>query len=72
LTLLTWLLLGRQRARLRGTGTNGVPVGVQIDTPVMIASGCPSESTRSAPTSHWPVTHGPLPPGVTNAQPATT
>ena len=25
----------------------------------------------SAPTIHWPVTHGPLPPGGTNAQPAT-
>jgi hypothetical protein len=48
-----------------------VPVGVQIDMPVMSTTGWPVASTRVAPTVHWPVTHGPLPPGGTNAQPAT-
>ena len=37
----------------------------------MMTSGCPSESTRTAPTIHCPVTHGPLPAGGTKAQPAT-
>src|SRR5512143_2766671 len=38
----------------------------------MITSGWPSDATRTAPTIHWPVTHGPFPPGVTNGHPATT
>jgi hypothetical protein len=54
------------------TGTSGVPVGTQVATPVMIVTGCPSDSTRVAPTTHCAVTHGPFPPGGTNAHPATT
>jgi hypothetical protein len=53
------------------TGNSGVPVGVQVDMPVMITTGCPSEVTRTAATVHCPVTHGPLPPGGMNGQPAT-
>ena len=37
----------------------------------MMASGCPCETTRTAPTIHCPVTHGPLPAGGTKAHPAT-
>jgi hypothetical protein len=53
------------------TGRSGVPVGMQIDTPLMITTGCPIEVTRTAPTTHCPVTHGPLPAGGTKAHPAT-
>ena len=53
------------------TGSSGVPVGTQIETPVMIATGCPFENTRVAPTTHWPVTHGPLPAAARTAHPAT-
>ena len=53
------------------TGSIGVPVGAQIDTPVMIATGWPLAKTWVAPTIHWPVTQGPLPAGGTNAHPAT-
>ena len=42
-----------------------------MDTPVMMATGCPLDSTWVAPTTHCPVTHGPLPAGGTNAQPTT-
>jgi hypothetical protein len=37
----------------------------------MMATGCPCEKTCTAPTTHCAVTHGPLPAGGTNAQPAT-
>src|SRR5215207_4730619 len=40
-------------------------------TPVWIATGCPMASTRIAPTTHCPVTHGPPDTGG-NGQPATT
>src|SRR4051794_29120186 len=53
------------------SGISGVPVGAQIATPVMMASGWPNDTTRTAPTTHWPVTHGPLPPGGTKGHPAT-
>jgi hypothetical protein len=36
-----------------------------------MTSGWPVDVTRVAPTDHCPVTHGPLPPGGTNAHPAT-
>jgi len=48
-----------------------VPVGVQVAVPVKIANGWPSDVTRAAPTTHWAVTHGPLPVGGVKAQPAT-
>ncbi|MBW0001711.1 MAG: hypothetical protein JO015_21655 [Verrucomicrobia bacterium] len=51
-------------------GNSGVPVGVQVAVPLTIATGWPSEVTRSAPTVHWAVTHGPLPAGGTKAHPA--
>src|SRR5664279_1403418 len=54
------------------TGKSGVPVGMQIAIPVMIATGCPCDNTCTAPTTHCAVTHGPLPASGTNAQPATT
>jgi hypothetical protein len=52
-------------------GSIGVPVGTQVDTPVRIANGCPFDVTCSEPSTHMPVTQGPLPAGGTNAQPAT-
>src|SRR5262249_11786074 len=39
-------------------GSIGVPVGTQVEEPVMLATGTPPASTRVAPTSHCPVTHG--------------
>jgi hypothetical protein len=51
------------------TGSKGVPVGTQTETPVMMTSGCPCDNTRSAPTTHCPVTHGPFPAGGTKAHP---
>jgi hypothetical protein len=48
----------------------GVPVGTQTETPLNMATGWPFEVTKSEPRIHWPVTHGPLPTGGTNAQPA--
>jgi hypothetical protein len=53
------------------TGSSGVPVGTHTAVPVMTATGCPSEVTRTAPTTHCAVTHGPLPTGGANAHPAT-
>lgn len=53
------------------TGSSGVPVGAQTDAPDKSASGCPDEVTRTAPTTHCPVTQGPLPAGGTKAHPAT-
>ena len=52
-------------------GKSGVAVGTELDIPVMMATGCPCESTMVAPTTHWPVTHGPLPAGGTKVHPAT-
>ncbi len=46
-------------------------MGTHTETPVMMASGCPRDSTRIAPITHCPVTHGPFPAGGTNAHPAT-
>src|SRR5215469_5050698 len=54
------------------TGTSGVPVGTQVETPAIVTTGCPCESTRAAPTIHCAVTHGPFPVGATKAHPATT
>src|SRR5271169_3539235 len=48
----------------------GVPVGAQTEVPVIMATGWPFEMTMVAPTTHWPVTQGPLPAGGTKAQPA--
>ena len=31
------------------TGSSGVPVGTQIDWPVMVSTGAPPASTRAAP-----------------------
>ncbi len=36
----------------------GVPFGMQVDVPTIVATGTPPASTRTAPVSHWPVTHG--------------
>jgi hypothetical protein len=52
------------------TGTIGVPVGAQTETPLRIATGCPFDITCSAPITHIPVTQGPLPAGGANAHPA--
>jgi hypothetical protein len=53
--------------------TIGVPVGAQTDELLCTTSGCPSESTRVVPESHWPVTQGPFAVGGGgNAQPAMT
>ena len=40
------------------TGSIGVPVGMQVDAPVIVATGTPPASTRTAPLIHCPVTHG--------------
>jgi hypothetical protein len=53
------------------TGSIGVPVGTHVDTPDRIATGCPFDVTCTAPTTHMPVTQGPLPAGGANAHPAT-
>jgi hypothetical protein len=51
-------------------GSIGVPVGMQLDEPAMVASGAPPAITRTAPLSHWPMAQGGL--GVpVRAQPAT-
>jgi len=36
----------------------------------MMTTGWPSDVTRTAPTTHWAVTQGPLPPGGTKGHPA--
>jgi hypothetical protein len=51
-------------------GSNGAPVGAQMEVPAMMTTGCPSDDTCTAPT-HWAVTQGPFPPGGTKEQPAT-
>jgi hypothetical protein len=43
---------------------------MQVETPLMMATGCPFEVTKTDPMIHIPLTHGPLPTGGTNAQPA--
>src|SRR5260370_20083429 len=45
---------------------------MQIETPGIRGNGCPCETTRTVPTIHCPVTHGPLPAIGTKAQPAIT
>src|SRR6186713_698794 len=40
------------------TGSIGVPVGVHTDEPIMVTSGAPPASTRTAPLTNWPVTQG--------------
>jgi hypothetical protein len=52
--------------------SSGVPVGAQIAWLSNSSSGCPFDVTRTAPVIHCAVTHGPLPPGGTKAQPAMT
>src|SRR5262249_50663312 len=52
------------------TGSIGVPVGMHVDAPVIVARGTPPASTRTAPLIHWPVTHGGAPVPV-SAQPVT-
>ncbi len=42
---------------------------MQVDAPVIVASGMPPARTRTAPVSHWPVTHGGADP--VSAQPVT-
>ena len=57
-------------ARLSTTAAiSGVPVGSHTDWPVAKAIGCPCETTRFAPFSHRPLTHGPVP--AVNPQPLT-
>ena len=51
------------------TGSIGVPVGMQVEAPSIVASGTPPASTRTAPVSHCPVTHGGADVGL-SAQPA--
>src|SRR5918992_4473863 len=51
-------------------GSIGVPVGMHVEAPIMVASGVPPATTRTAPLSHWPVTQGGVSVPV-SAQPAT-
>ncbi len=46
-------------------------MGAHIETPLMMTTGWPMAITLTAPTSHCPVTQGPLPAGGTKAHPAT-
>ena len=39
----------------------GPPVGTQTALPIAVATGAPPAITRTAPTTHCPVTHGGLP-----------
>ena len=39
-------------------GSIGVPVGMQVEEPAMVATGAPPATTLTAPEVHWPVTHG--------------
>jgi hypothetical protein len=47
-----------------------VPLAAQTLTPLMITTGWPIEVTRTVPTTHWAVTHGPGA-GGTSGHPAT-
>ena len=49
-------------------GSIGVPVGMQVEAPAIVATGTPPASTRTAPLIHCPVTHGGAPVPV-RAQP---
>ena len=49
-----------------------MPVGVHTATLSASSTGWPPAFTRSAALTHWADTQGPLPPGGTNGQPATT
>ena len=40
------------------TGSMGLPVGTQVDDPVMTATGVPPAITRTAPLMNCPVTQG--------------
>jgi hypothetical protein len=52
--------------------TNGVPLGVQTAWLSNSNTGMPSDSTRVAALTHWPVTQGKgLPGGTVKGQPAT-
>src|SRR4029079_1694172 len=53
------------------TMVKGVPVGAQTDWLSCRRSGWPFDITRVAAVTHCAVTHGPLPAGGANAQPAT-
>ena len=46
-------------------------MGADTEPPLITAKGCPCDNTRTAPTTHCAVTHGPLPAGGTKAHPAT-
>jgi hypothetical protein len=51
-------------------GIIGVPVGMQVDVPIIVATGAPPAVTRVAPLVHCPVAHGGF--GVpVSAQPTT-
>jgi hypothetical protein len=41
-----------------------------METPLMMATGCPLEVTKTDPMTHMPLMQGPLPAGGTKAQPA--
>ncbi len=49
---------------------NGTPVGTHVATPLEMTSGWPCEVTRTVPTLHIAVAHGP-PEFGGNGQPAT-
>lgn len=51
------------------TGIIGVPVGMHVDWLTSVATGTPPASTRVAPITNCPVTHGGVE-VVDNAQPA--
>src|SRR5579871_4929129 len=53
--------------------SSGVPLGAQMAWLLSTTSGCPLDVTRVEPTSHCPLTQGPLAAGGGGrAQPATT
>jgi hypothetical protein len=49
----------------------GWPVGKHVELPDWMTTGTPVDITRVAPTVHWPVAQGALPP-LASAHPATT
>ena len=51
---------------------SGVPVGAQVLMLSISTTGAPPAKTRVAAAVYVPVTQGPLPPGGTKPQPATT
>ena len=58
-------------AGLRRDRQSGVPFGTQTAWLSISTTGWPFENTRSAATTHCPVTHGTGPPLTLNGQPAT-